>query len=391
MTIHPAGVPSSIPSGNPRIAIFIPTFGDGGVEHMLVNLARGFADFGLTVDFLVKDRHLPYLPTLGEHVNLVELRTAKPRELLERLLTYLRQAHPAILMSAKGRDDRLTVQTKRHLSHPPRIFLRAGTNITGRLSGRQRNPFKRWLEHRALRRLYAQADGVICVSHGVADDLARITGLSRDFMQVLRNPVVLPEMVAKAQAPVDHPWLAPDQPPVILGAGGLRRQKNFPLLIRAFARVRAQRPCRLLILGEGRQRERLLELAGELGVGDAVQLPGFIDNPYAYMARAALFVLSSHWEGSPNVLAEALAVGTPVVSTDCPSGPREILQGGRYGRLVPVDDEAALSHAIAAALDVRSDPAQLRMAVHEYTLANSSAAYLRAFGLLQDSRCANPT
>jgi glycosyltransferase involved in cell wall biosynthesis len=370
---------------NRRIAIFIPTFGDGGVEHMLVNLARGFADYGLTVDFLVKNRHLPYLPTLGEDVNLVELHTAKPQALLTGLLAYLRQARPAVLMSAKGRDDRLTVQTKQRLEHPPRIFLRAGTNITGRLSGRQRNPLVRWLAQRALRRLYAQADGVICVSRGVADDLARICRLPRERMHVLRNPVVLPELTALAQAPLDHPWLAPGQPPVILGAGGLRRQKNFALLIRAFVRVRARRPCRLVILGEGRQRDRLAALAGELGVGDAVALPGFIDNPYAFMARAALFVLSSYWEGSPNVLAEALAVGTPVVATDCPSGPREILQDGRYGTLVPVDDEAALSDAILKSLETRPDPAQLRAAVREYTLASSSAAYLRAFGLLQDT------
>jgi glycosyltransferase involved in cell wall biosynthesis len=349
---------------------------------MLVNLARGCAERGCTVDFLVKNSNLPYLSTLGERVRVVALGMANQPALLNALLDYLNATKPTVLLSAKGRDDRLAVQVKSRMANPPSIFLRAGTHITGRLSGRNRNPLKRWLKTRALRRLYAQADGVVCVSHGVADDLARLCRLPRSFIQVLRNPVVIPELTALAEEPIAHPWFTPAQPPVILGAGGLRRQKNFALLIRAFAQVRSQRPCRLVILGEGRQRARLTALARELAVDDAVSMPGFVANPYAYMARSALFVLSSDWEGSPNVLTEALAVGTPVVSTDCPSGPREILQEGRFGALVPVGNEYALSAAMLKTLAAPGERCWLQQAVQDYTLAGSSAAYLRAFGLL---------
>lgn len=179
-----------------------------------------------------------------------------------------------------------------------------------------------------------------------------------------------------AAAPCDHPWLRPGQPPVIVVAGRLERQKDFPTLIRAFAQVRGERPCRLLILGDGGGRARLQALSAELGITADVDLPGFQANPYPFLARADLFVLSSRWEGSPNVLTEALALGTPVVATDCPSGPHELLDGGRYGPLVPVGDVAALGKAVAATLDQPLPPERLEAAVADYTQATSAERYL---------------
>lgn len=159
---------------------------------------------------------------------------------------------------------------------------------------------------------------------------------------MVRNPNITPEFYAQAREPVDHPWFGPDQPPVIMGVGGLRTQKDFATLIQAFALLHARLPCRLMILGQGRQQGRLLRLTRDLGVAEDVALPGFESNPYRFLARAKLFALSSLWEGSPNVLTEALALGTPVVSTDCRSGPREITRDGSFGALVPVGDVAAL-------------------------------------------------
>lgn len=366
-----------------RIAIFIPTYGDGGVERMLVNLARGLAARSLIVDFLVKDTDAPHLSSLtGAGVNLIDLHATRQSALLAALVRYLDQVRPDVLMSAKGKDDRLVVRAKRLTKTPVRVFLRIGTNISARLDKRGKNPVARWLTYRSLRHLCTQADGVICVSQGVADDVAHITKLPRDKIQVIRNPVVTPELLSLASQPVSHPWFSPGQPPVILGAGGLRNQKNFPMLIRAFAWVRSQMPCRLVILGDGHLRPRLERLAEQLGVAADVSLPGFAENPFAYMAKAALFVLSSNWEGSPNALTEALAVGTPVVSTDCPSGPREILQGGRFGTLVPVGDTDALGRAILASLTAPADTELLHAATEEYTVEHSTTAYLRAFDLL---------
>lgn len=377
------GKPPTYPLTGPahRVAILISDFGDGGVERMLVNLARGFADHDIPVDFLVKDTDAPFLPTLAEPAHLINLGAARRRELRSALVQYLETARPAILMSAKTKDDRLAVRARHLVRVPTRVFLRIGTNLSARLDVRKRSRLQRWWRLRALRRLYARADGIICVSQGVADDLSGITGIAPERLHVLRNPVVTPELAALAAETVEHPWFTTDNPPVILGAGGLRLQKNFPLLIRAFARVRSNRPCRLMILGDGRQRARLEGLARQLGIGEDVALPGFVNNPYAYMAQARLFVLSSYWEGSPNVLAECLAVGTPVVSTDCPSGPREILQGGRFGSLVPVDDEDALTEAMITTLDRPLPAEQLRSAVVDYTLERSAKRYLQAFEL----------
>jgi glycosyltransferase involved in cell wall biosynthesis len=192
---------------------------------------------------------------------------------------------------------------------------------------------------------------VVAVSRGAAEDLASTSGMPRDRVEVVYNPVITPAVMALAGETPDHPWFGPGEPPVVLGVGRLTRQKAFGTLVRAFAEVRRRRPLRLIILGEGEDRPMLEALASELGVGDDVALPGFRENAMAYMARSALFVLSSAWEGLPTVLIEALAAGTRVVSTDCPSGPREILQEGRLGPLVPVGDVPALAAAMSGALD----------------------------------------
>ena len=191
----------------------------------------------------------------------------------------------------------------------------------------------------------------MAVSHGVGDSLAELADIPRERITTIYNPTVTPDLHAGARVPLDHPWFRPDAPPVVPGAGRLVPPKDFPTLLRAFARVRAQRPARLVILGEGKRRGELETLAATLGITADTAMPGFVENPYPYMARAAVFVLSSVREGLPNVLIEALACGCPVVSTDCPSGPAEVLDGERYGRLVPTGDDAALARALCATLE----------------------------------------
>jgi len=198
---------------------------------------------------------------------------------------------------------------------------------------------------------YPWADGVVAVSKGVADDLAQVTKISRDRIQVIYNPIVTPEFREKTRAPLQHPWFESGEPPVILAVGRLTGQKDFVTLIEAFARVRRTQPARLLILGEGEERAVLEEKVKELGLEQDASLPGFVANPYPYMCRAKVFVLSSRWEGLPGVLIEALYCGAPLVATDCPSGPREVLAGGKHGQLVPVGNAGALAQGIHDALD----------------------------------------
>ena len=188
-----------------------------------------------------------------------------------------------------------------------------------------------------MKLFYPPVERVVRVE-GVLADTARLTGLPHEAAAGDPQPVVTPRLGELAAQRWSTRGLPTTPVPLVLGARRLTEQKDFPTLVRAFAKLRRERPARLVILGEGRHRARLEALAAELGVAADVALPGFTPNPYAWMARADLFVLSSAWEGSPNVLTEALALGTPSVATDCPSGPREVLDGGRYGPLVPVGD-----------------------------------------------------
>lgn len=361
------------------LCLFIPSFGDGGVERMMVNIARGLAEAGQRVEFVTSTGAAPFLDLLPDSVTLHRLAARSKAERIRWLAEHVRTTQPRSVLSAKTRDDAVALAVKRRLGGDTRYWLRPGSAMSERWRAKGKHAPGRWWEARKLRRLYRQADGVIAVSHGVAEDIAAITGLALEQIQVIRNPTITPEIATLAAEPLEHPWFAPGEPPVILGVGGLRTQKDFTTLIRAFAQVRATRAARLLILGEGRQRARLLALAAELGVDADVALPGFDPNPYRYLARSALFVLSSRWEGSPNVLTEALALGIPAVATNCPSGPREIMQDGRYGELVAVGDVAALAEAMWRTLDAPLPAAQLREAVSEYQLAISARRYLEAF------------
>ena len=226
-----------------------------------------------------------------------------------------------------------------------------------------------------IRLNYPAAEGIVCVSTGVAQELSRLAPATASRIRVIHNPIVAPDLVAAGSAAVDHPWLAPGEPPLILGAGRLTAQKDFPTLIRAFAQVLPQQPCRLLILGEGSERERLLGLGHELGVAVAMDLPGFVANPFAYMARSGVFVLSSLWEGFGNVLVEAMAMGTPVVSTDCPSGPREILCDGVLGPLVRPGDPEHLAEAVIEVLSRPADRTALRNRAMDFSADRVAARY----------------
>jgi glycosyltransferase involved in cell wall biosynthesis len=249
-----------------------------------------------------------------------------------------------------------------------------GTTVSASLAEGGR--LKRWAWFLAMRQVYPFADGIVAVSSGVAADMARITGLSPERITVVPNPVISPKLFEMAAAPPDHPWLSDKQLPVVLGIGRLTRQKDFQTLLAAFAQVQSVVPSRLILLGEGRDRKDLETRAVRLGVADRVDLPGFVDNPYRFLGRADLFVLSSVWEGSPNVLTEAMGLGVPVVATDCPSGPREVLDGGRIAPLVPMEDPAAMAEAMAAVLAKPPEGSVLKAAVAAFTVENSARAYL---------------
>ena len=358
---------------SPRIAVFVSFSGRGGVERMIVNLCGGLAEMGCRVDLLLVKARSGYLTSLHPAVRTMRL-GGHTLSSLPALARYLRQIRPEALLAAKDRANQTAVVARALARAPTRVVLRMGTTVTAALD--RKGPLQHLLWRIPMRVLYPRADAVVAVSGGVAGDLARMTGLPASRFYVIPNPVITPRLYELAAQPVPHPWLQASDVPVLLAAGRLTRQKDFATLLRAFQIVRSQRRLRLIILGEGQDRPSLEALIGRLHLDGHVELAGFVQNPYAYMARAALFVLSSAWEGSPNSLTEAMALGTPVVSTDCPSGPREILADGRYGPLVPVGNAAELAAAVLRTLAAPPKKALLSDAVSEYSVEKSSRRYL---------------
>ena len=399
------------PSG-PDIAIFLRNLAGGGIERMRLHLARAFLARGLQVELVLGERRGPLVEEVPTALPVVELGRAPswqarlaalraaPRDLallarpvllarkspptlgfLPPLARYLRARRPRALLAATPYENLEALRARRLTRSPARVVISEHNNLARNLLD-SKEWSRRFLAE-LMRRSYPEADGIVAVSDGVARQIAATLGLPRARLTTIYNPVVSDELLGRAAEPVAEPWLAPGEPPLIMGAGRLVRQKDFPTLIEAFALARARRPLRLLIAGgadsaantTARQAE-LMQLAACLGVAEDVRLAGHLRNPLAVMARSALFVLSSRWEGFGNVLVEALACGTPVVSTDCPSGPAEILADGRFGRLVPVGEPAALAEAILATLASPPDPALLRARAGGFTVERAAERYL---------------
>jgi glycosyltransferase involved in cell wall biosynthesis len=335
------------------IAFFLPSVRGGGAQRVIVNLAQGMTERGLPVDLVLTAADGVFLSQLPPTARVVDLRAGRQLRSVGPLTRYLRRERPRVLVSSLSHANLVALWAARLAGRATPVIVTVHNTMSQ--SGGEQG----WLAARvwswSLRTFYPWASCVVAVSRGAADDLIRTTGLPRERVHVVYNPVITPDLLCLARQAPDHPWFHPGQPPVVLGVGRLTPQKDFATLLRAFARFRRHRAGRLVILGDGEERPSLEGLVRELGLSQDVALPGFRDNAMSYMARAALFVLSSAWEGLPTVLIEALAVGTRVVSTDCPSGPREILQEGRLGALVPVGNQAALAEAMVNAVDRTPD------------------------------------
>jgi glycosyltransferase involved in cell wall biosynthesis len=362
-----------------RIAVFISFSGNGGVERMIVNLCTGFSRRGYQVDLLlIKDRsdHLAHLPS---DVNVIRLGSKHAYSSLWRLVKYLRAERPDALLSAKERANRIALLARKLSGLKIPVGVRLGTTVSAALAGKGR--LQRFFWFWPMKLTYRHADVVIPVSQGVADDVIKITGIDSNRVKVIRNPVISPRLFELSSQPLSHPEWFDGSIPTLVAAGRFTRQKDFITLIRALKQINRKFPCRLVILGEGELREQYRALATELGVNRYLLMPGFANNPYPLISHADCFVLSSLWEGSPNVLTEALALGAPVVATDCPSGPAEILHNGYYGPLVPMGDADAMAQAIIGVLKEPHPRKFLQRASEEYTIDQSVNNYLNALRL----------
>jgi glycosyltransferase involved in cell wall biosynthesis len=425
-----------------KIALVMHGFSGGGMERSMLRLASGFLARGHVVEFVVKKRHGELADQIPDGIAVHEIghdlsfppknrATTKLQKLIRRtkkqirrarrgvrnvplrnqllraeplswrlfvtpdvkalrsldrleslpgLVNYLKRERPNALLAAEPHYNAMAVLARRVASLPARVVLseRVQPSMRERRWGPWRHPYLKDF----LRRVYLASDAIVAVSDGVADDLAICSGIPRDRITTVYNPIVGPDIAMLAQETVPESFFDPGMPPVILAVGRLDPQKDYPTLLRAFARLRERREARLVILGATHRlrtayRQEIVDLAAELGVGDDLVLAGYRDNPFAYMARARVFVLSSTHEGLPGVLIQALACGCPSVSTDCPSGPREILDDGRYGALVPVGDDAALAVAIGETLDNPIESSVLKARADAFSVDHAVDSYLR--------------
>lgn len=338
--------------GHVDIALFLPALLGGGAERVMLDLAGAFAAEGAVVQLVLASREGAYLGDVPEGVDVVHLGARRVVTSLIPLVRHLRRDRPRALLSTLEHANVVALLAARVVPGVRVVLREANTASRDLAAGDLRSR----ILVLAMRAAYPRADVVVAPSRGVAREVRDHLGVPDDRLQVIANPTITPRVMAGAERRPDHPWFGPDQPPVILGVGRLSAQKDFATLMRAFARVRERVPSRLVILGEGELRRELEAQAASSGVGDDVELPGFVADPYPWMAAAEVFVLSSAWEGLPNVLIQALALGTKVVSTDCPSGPDEITDGGRWGRLVPVRDDEAMADAILGTLPAEPAP-----------------------------------
>lgn len=334
-----------------RYAVFISSMGGGGAQRVVLNIAKGMVERGLNVDLLLARKRGPLLAEVPSAIRIVDLETGRVSTSLPRVVRYLRRERPVALLTALDYVNVVALLARRLSRVPTRVVVTEHNTLS--LAIRNAKRARRRVLPALMKWFYPWADEVVAVSEGVADDLAATIGLDRRRIRVIYNPIVTPRMEEMAAAPLRDPWFEPGQPPVVLAVGGFRPQKDYGTMIRAFGSVRKARDARLLILGEGPGRPALEALVRELGLEEDVRLPGFVENPLAYMRRAAVYAMSSQWEGLPTVLIEAMYCGLPIVSTDCPSGPREILKRGEYGKLVPLGSAEALAEAIGMALDGR--------------------------------------
>lgn len=357
----------------PRVGFFISNLGGGGVQRVVLNLAAGLIAEGVEVDLVVgwpEGNNRQFIP-LG--VQLINLRKKNILACLPGLVHYLRRRMPGTLITAQTHVNIVGIVGKFLYKKDIFLVVCEHNNMKEVVKA---NP-REWFRPVLARWLYPKADVIVAVSNGVADGLIAMTGLPREKIKVVYNPVITDLILIKAKEPINHPWFQNTDTKIIVSVGRLENQKDFATLIHALEVINGNLPIRLVILGEGSQRDHLQSIIDKLGLNEIVDMPGYVENPYPYLKQASVFVLSSKYEGFPGVLVEALACGVPVISTDCPSGPAEILEYGKYGKLVPVGGSNEMAVAIKETIDHPLPKEELIKRGMDFTVINITKEYMK--------------
>lgn len=363
-----------------HIALICASLAGGGAQRILVNLAGEFARRGHRVDLVLANQSGAYVDHVAEEVRVVDLEASRMLTALPGLVGYLRREQPDTAMSTMGYVNVIATVAK-YLSGASSSLVVRESGVPVKEPAGTKRTLTSQLVPMLKKQLYPLADNVVAISHGAKAALVDNIKVSKDAITVIHNPAYTPDIERKAQADISHPWLEePFDEPVIVGMGRLASCKNFELSIEATASLLEHRSIRLIIFGKGEQKAKLKALARKLGIEERVDFPGFVANPFAYLKRADVFVCSSMQEGFGNVVVEALATGTPVVSTNCPGGPPEILEGGKWGPLVPVGDAEAMAEAIGRVLDDPLDAEALRERARSFSVERVADQYLDLLG-----------
>jgi glycosyltransferase involved in cell wall biosynthesis len=358
-----------------HISLFLPSLNGGGAERVALLLAQGMARSGHSVDLVLMIASGAYINQIPDGVRLINLNCSRLWTSTAALVRYLRRERPNALIGFMPLANGIAGWAKLASRVPTKLIF-TEHNVVSLVFG-DVDLRRYWALQFPIRFMYRFADRIVAVSNGVADGLRKLPGVISKNVHVIYNPAYMPAIEENAHALSEHPWLMDRAIPVLLSVGRLVKQKDFATLIRAFDLVRRVRPARLIILGEDQERQALEQLVADLGLASLVRMPGFVSNPWGWMSRASVFVLSSQHEGFGNVLVEAMACGTPVVSTDCPSGPSEILDNGVYGELVPVGNSGELAAAILRTLDSSVAPEILKHRARQFSEELAVERYLR--------------
>jgi glycosyltransferase involved in cell wall biosynthesis len=359
---------------NNGISILLPDLRGGGAERVALNLANSFVRRGQSVDMVLLSATGEFLPELDPRVRVIDLNVGRVRLAIIPLVHYLHHARPAALLACMWPLTVIAVWARTLSRVPTRMVVAehcawSRSELLSRLT-------VGWQVRTSMHHFFPKADAIVAVSQGAADDLARFSGVDRNSISVIYNPVVGDaELQPTFFSDEPQGWCAGAHRRV-LAVGTLKAIKDYATMLNAFAVLRRRVDARLLLLGEGECRSALEAQAKALGIADSVFMPGFVANPSPYYQHADLLVLSSTSEGFGNVIVEALATGTPVVSTDCPNGPREILADGKFGRLVQVGDVEALAGAMEESLVSEHDRAALMARAQDFSVDKAAKRYL---------------
>ncbi|RLM42580.1 glycosyltransferase [Haloarcula sp. Atlit-47R] len=371
-----------------EVVVFLPALEIGGVERMTLNLAEEFLNRGIDVTIVLARDAGELMNEVPESISLKILDAPDPTRFsllsaVPSLSKYLFHKEPDVLLSFMKHANITSLLAQKMSMIDTTVIIGERNHLSKAL---ENEPWRREIAFQNLMKmLYPSADHIIATSVGVAEDIESYLNKPLPVSTVY-NPVVTPELKKKSKEDPDHEWFDDPDVPVVLSAARLHPQKDFQTLIKAFSLVDDRFDARLLILGEGKERDDLESLIQDLDLESKTDLPGVVENPFPYMANSSVFVLSSVWEGFGNVLVEAMACGCPIVSTDCPSGPSEILDGGTYGELVPVGSPELLSDAIEESLSNPIDETKIRARADNFSVDSIADEYLNIISSVKNSQ-----